>query len=124
MSFASFKSFRNTGKVNHEETKVGQYTFDSKAEAGRYIELLAMQKSGIISDLELQPRYEIIPKQEIDGHRNFQAAHYTADFQYKRDGKLIVEDVKSEYTRQAKDYILRRKLMMYVNGIYVEEVVR
>ena len=124
MSYATFRTFRNTGKVNHELTKVGDYTFDSKAEAGRYIELMAMQKSGIISDLVIQPRFEIIPAQEIQGHRNFQAAHYTADFQYTRDGKMVVEDVKSEYTRQAKDYILRRKLMMFVNGIYVEEVIR
>lgn len=36
---------------------------------------------------------------------------------------MIVEDVKSEYTRQAEDYKLRRKLMYQVHGIYVTEVI-
>lgn len=113
-----------SGKVPHQRITANGIAFDSKAEHDRYLELLCMQRAGVISGLECHPRYEIIPGQKIPGRRGFQAAHYTADFKYIREGKEIVEDVKSSYTREDQAYILRRKLMYLVHGIYVEEVVR
>lgn len=113
-----------SGKVPHQRIIANGIEFDSKAEHDRYLELLVMERAGVITDLECHPRWEIIPTQKIPGHRGFQAAHYTADFAYCRDGVRHVEDVKSTYTREAQDYVLRRKLMYLVHGIYVEEVVR
>lgn len=49
------------------------------------------------------------------------AAFYTADFVYLENGEVVVEDVKSEYTRKEKDYILRRKLMLGRHGIIIKE---
>lgn len=116
---------KRTGRIPHEICRVGNETFDSIAEKDRYLELLVMEKAGIISELVCHPEFEIIPKQETPkGKPNFRKAVYTADFQYVRDGETIVEDVKSKYTREEKDYILRRKMMLYINGIYVEEIVR
>ena len=125
MPFASMPGFREKkrGKVNHERVTINGIVFDSIAEADRYRVLRVMEKTGKISDLVCHPRWEIIPAQKAEGHRGFQPAHYTADFSYVKDGKLVVEDVKSEYTRLEEDYILRRKLMLLVHGIYVEEVV-
>lgn len=112
------------GRVPHQRIVANGIEFDSKAEHDRYLELRLMECAGYISELECHPRYEIIPKQEVKGHRAFLPAHYTADFRYKdKDGIVHVEDVKSSYTREAQDYILRRKLMYLVHGIYVEEVV-
>ena len=86
---------------------------------------IIFRKAGIISELKCHPRFEIIPRQETPkGKLNFKPAHYTADFEYVKDGQRIIEDVKSKATREEKDYVLRRKLMLYMNGIYVEEVVR
>lgn len=49
---------------------------------------------------------------------------YAADFVYKNEyGVLVVEDVKSEYTRHEKDYIIKRKLMLHVHGIRIKEVI-
>ena len=126
VKFAPIKCYgeTRTGKVNHERTVVNGIEFDSLAERDRYLELLVMEKAGIITDLECHPRYEIIPPQKVPGHPSFRAAHYTADFRYKRDGVEHVEDVKSTYTREEKDYILRRKMLYYRHGIYVEEIVR
>ena len=123
--YATFKDFgkKKTGKVNHETVTINGIKFDSRAEADRYTVLRVMEKTGKIYGLECHPRWEIIPKQEVQGHRNFQAAHYTADFKYYKDGQMIVEDVKSTYTREAEDYKLRRKLMLLVHGIYVTEVI-
>lgn len=113
-----------SGRVNHQRITADGIEFDSKSEHDRYLELRVMERAGVISDLECHPRWEIIPKQAVEGHRPFLAAHYTADFAYTRDGVRHVEDVKSTYTREAQDYILRRKLMYLVHGIYVEEVIR
>ena len=116
---------KKTGKVSHEKVIANGIEFDSKAEHDRYLELKVMERAGHISDLQCHPRYEIIPKQTVPGHRAFLPAHYTADFAYKdKHGVTHVEDVKSTYTREEQDYILRRKLMWQVNHIYVEEVIK
>ncbi len=114
------------GKIPHQRIKVGDIEFDSMAEHDRYIELLVMQRAGKIRDLECHPKYEILPAQETPaGKRNFRSVVYTPDFRYKKaDGTEVVEEVKSEYTRLEKDYVIRRKLILYTLGIYVEEIVR
>jgi len=58
-----------------------------------------------------EPIYKVVEK----------AAHYTADFTYRRDHELVVEDCKTDITRREKDYVLRRKLMLYVHGIKILE---
>ena len=116
---------KSTGRIKHEKVKVGDIEFDSLAEHDRYLELRVMERAGIISDLECHPKYEVLPKQETPaGKPNFKPVVYTPDFRYKRDGKTVVEEVKSEYTRKEKDYVIRRKLILYTLGIYVEEIVR
>lgn len=92
-------------KYRSQKTTLDGITFDSKKEARRYTELLLLQKSGVISDLRLQVKFEIIPKQKDE-----RAAHYIADFVYQENGETIVEDTKGFKT---KDYILKRKLMKW-----------
>lgn len=119
-------SFNNPGKIAHTKIKVGELEFDSIAEHDRYLELIAMQRAGLIQELECHPSYEVLPKQITpEGKDNFRRVVYTPDFKYKTaDGREVVEEVKSEYTRLEKDYVLRRKLIYYTLGIYVEEIVR
>jgi hypothetical protein len=85
----------------------------SKKESNRADELALLQKIGAIADLEEQVKFELVPKQP--GER---AVTYTADFRYKQDGKVVVEDSKGFRTQQ---YIIRRKLMLFVHGIKVLE---
>ena len=48
------------------------------------------------------------------------AVHYIADFVYKdKDGELIVEDTKGFRTA---DYIIKRKLMLWVYNIRIKEI--
>ena len=89
-------------------------TFDSRAEMFRYTELKLLQQGGAISKLVLQPAFEIIPKQ--DGEKG---ARYRADFQYNENGRIVVEDVKSEITAKKPDYILRRKLFKLTHPQYI-----
>lgn len=93
--------------------------FDSIKECQRYCELKLMQRAGVISDLQLQVSFELIPTQRIDGKVVERAVNYIADFVYKQDGQKVVEDTKGMRT---KEYIIKRKLMLYVHGIRVVEV--
>lgn len=94
--------------------------FDSKKEAKRYEELMAMQNSGLISDLQTQVKFKLIPSQRIDGKVVEREVSYKADFVYYREGQMIVEDVKG-YIR-TPEYIIKRKLMLKEYGIRVTEV--
>ena len=86
----------------------------SKRELRRYEDLLLLRRIGEISNLRTQVKYELIPKQE--GER---AVTYTADFVYEEAGKTVVEDAKGMRTQQ---YVIRRKLMLWVHGIRIQEV--
>lgn len=94
--------------------------YDSVREYRRAQELKLLAKQGIISNLEEQVRYELIPSQRGKGMKVIErAVHYVADFQYIRDGETIVEDSKGFRT---PEYIIKRKLMLYVHGIKIKEV--
>ena len=92
--------------------------FDSRREYERWCELQLLQRAGKISGLKRQVRYNLVPIQHVKG-RNERAIDYIADFEYHRDGQMVVEDVKGKRT---PEYIIKRKLMLYVHGIVIEEV--
>lgn len=93
--------------------------FDSIKECQRYCELKLMQRAGVISDLQLQVSFELIPAQRIDGKAVERAVNYIADFVYKQDGQTVVEDTKGYKT---PEYIMKRKMMLFFHGIRIREV--
>lgn len=117
-------------KVKNEHGK-----FDSRDEFDRYLYLKHMEDIDVISYLRRQVRFEIIPKlvrketiqlktkdKEVERVEE-KAAHYTADFCYlDNEGKYIIEELKSEYTKNLTDYILRRKLIKRMIFLHNEEV--
>ena len=97
------------------------YGFDSKKELRRFIELQALEKSGMITGLRRQVKFELIPAQKDDKGRSIErACNYIADFVYNQDGIMVVEDVKSKAT-MTPAYIIKRKLMLYIHGIRIQE---
>lgn len=106
-------------KYRSRKTVVDGITFDSKREADRYRELRAWEKAGVISGLTRQQAFTLIPTQRIDGKVVERAVKYVADFCYYRDGKYVVEDTKGFRTA---DYIIKRKLMLYAQGVQIKEV--
>lgn len=122
-------------KYNNKKIEVDGMTFDSKKEANRYKELSLLQKAGEISGLQTQVRYVLIPSQrEVSdevytrgenkgkykpGKLLERECTYVADFVYYKDGKVIVEDTKGFRT---KEYIIKRKLMLYVHHIRIKEI--
>lgn len=94
--------------------------FDSKREQKRFNELQHLQAAGQISDLKTQVRFELVPKQDKPGGGIERPVHYFADFVYTtRGGERVVEDSKG---KQTKDYIIKRKLMLSVHRIQIQEV--
>lgn len=106
--------------------------FDSKKEYKRYCELKMMEASGIISNLQRQVKYILIPCQrepDIIGKRGGihkgkvieKECAYYADFVYQLTdtGETVVEDSKGMRTTE---YKIKRKLMLYVHHIRIKEV--
>ena len=101
---------------------VGHGTSNKEKNRGAVLEL--MQKQGLISGLQKQVVYNLIPAQYgvVDGKKKCleRACTYRADFVYYDVEKqqLVVEDSKGFRT---KDYIIKRKLMLHVHGIRIKE---
>lgn len=121
-------------KYGNSKVSFDGYTFDSKREKDRYVVLKEAQEDGLISELTLQPRWELLPakkeqyvkhlktKDKICERTVMLPIHYTADFSYIKDGELIVEDVKSSPLLLSRDVPLRLKMMKYFHDIDVRLV--
>lgn len=105
-------------------------TFDSVKEYRRFRELLLLERAGAITDLKRQVEFVLIPTQrEPDtigkrggikkGKTIELKCSYIADFVYTENGQRVVEDTKGFKT---KDYVLKRKMMLYFHGIKIREV--
>lgn len=102
-------------KYHNTKAEYKGMIFDSKRELKRYQELELLEKAYVISGLQRQVSFELVPK--CGSNR---AAHYLADFLYTDEhGERVVEDAKGMRTR---DYILKKKLMLWRHGIEVKEV--
>lgn len=108
-------------KYKNKKVSVDGKVFDSIKEYQRYCELRLLERAGRIKDLQMQVKFELIPPQKMNGKTVERACSYVADFVYLQDGVKVVEDTKSEATR-TKDYIIKRKLMMFIHGISIKEV--
>lgn len=107
-----------TKPAKYGNKKTGGY--DSKRESDRATALKMMRMAGEIQCLREQVKFELIPSQRGDDGKVIErAVAYIADFVYEKNGRVIVEDSKGFKT---PDYIIKRKLMMFVHGIQVVEV--
>lgn len=116
---------------------------DSRLEARRWCELNLLQRAGEITDLQRQVSFELVPAQYEEivtdevyarGDRKGQlktkracvekSVCYVADFVYTdtKTGETVVEDTKSAVTRKNKEYVIKRKLMRWLNNIAIREV--
>lgn len=109
---------KNKYRNNKQITEEGK--FDSKLELARWDELKKMEKAGEISDLRRQVPYELVPAYRENGKVIERQVNYVADFVYKDFyGETVVEDAKGLKT---KEYIIKRKLMLHIHGIKIQEV--
>lgn len=117
-------------KYHSQKVVADGEVFDSRKECRRWQELKLLEKAGEITDLRRQVPFELLPDQrEPDrigprggikkGRIIERKAVYIADFVYKdRSGLEVVEDCKGMRT---KDYIIKRKLILFRFGIRIKE---
>jgi hypothetical protein len=104
----------NTNKYHARKTRVGEYVFDSQAEARYYQQLLLRQAAGEISGLRVHVGFQLA------GENGDTVGIYVADFVLMEAGKMRILDVKSKPTKTPL-YRLKRNLMR-CQGFEVEEV--
>ena len=112
-------------KYNAKKVVIQGETFDSLAEARRWRDLTWLQRGGVIKGLTRQVKYNLIPNQyDENGKLLERGVSYIADFVYQdENGKLVVEDVKGYKKGPAYAlFSVKRKLMLQVYGIRVQEV--
>lgn len=134
----SYFKLPKKARQNNERVTVCGISFDSKWEADRYLQLLYLQQQGVIRDLQLQKKFELIPavrEPDTVGKRGGvkqgkvieRAVYYVADFVYVKGGETVVEDAKGYYDTSSamyKVFIIKRKLMLWRFGLRVKEVRR
>lgn len=89
------------------------HSFDKKKDAVSFAKSVSVKVKYITTQTETVPVYKDV--------KILDSAVYTADFTYIEDGEYIVEDVKSDYTRKEKDYVLRKKFLYYKYKILIRE---
>lgn len=134
MTIDEFKALRAAPASPKRRNKYGAKKsggYDSRKEHRRANQLKLMQRVGLISNLREQVSYLLIPTQYGECGTDLKgkpvrvlverACRYVADFVYtdNKTGKTIVEDTKGVRT---KEYIIKRKLMLYVHGISIREI--
>ena len=118
-------------KYKNEKVEFDGIKFDSKRERDRYMVLKDAERRGVISELKCQPKFTLIPAQYHEEAKqlktkvkmvkkcDFLAITYTGDFQYVKDGKVVVEDVKGMVT---PEYKLKEKMMAYFHHIIIRRI--
>lgn len=93
----------------------------SRRESRRAQDLASLERAGLITELREQVVFELIPAQRDESGKVIERAlTYVADFTYKDPtAKLHVEDSKGCRTEK---YRIKRKLMLWIHRIRVEEV--
>jgi hypothetical protein len=103
--------YRANSKYRNTRVVIDNVTFDSKSEASYYEKTLKPRLlAGEISDLRLQPEYELQPKFRDSSGKAYRAITYRADFAYIENGRQIAEDVKGFRT---KDFAIKEKMFRY-----------
>lgn len=86
--------------------------FDSKKEYKRYLDLVILERSGAISELQKQVSFTLQEWFRYDWEA-IRPIVYRTDFVYIKDGQLIAEDVK---WMQTPEFKIKRKLFLKIYG--------
>lgn len=100
------------GKYGNERTVVDGITFGSKLEARRYGELKLLEKAGEITHLEIHWPYY------LHAH-GVKLGYYEADFSYRENGELVIEDTKGVATSL---YKWKKRHIFAEYGVKIREI--
>lgn len=114
---------KKANKYNAKKTEYNGHTYDSKHEANvaRYLDLLLSEKSASDRVVAWEPH----PNSFIFTVNDVKITSYTPDFKVTySSGKVEWWDAKSEATRKAEAYKIRKKLMLAHYNIQVKEITK
>lgn len=110
---------KSKSKYKNKKVIIDGIKFDSIKEGQRYRILKSKLQAGKISNLVLQPTFNIAKSVYLDGRKRA-VRKYKADFSYTDSaGNYIVEDVKGMKTPL---YLLKRHLVKEIHDIEVVEI--
>lgn len=128
----AWRNYKSGSKYHSQKVSIAEEIFQSKKEARRWLELKNMEANGLISGLQRQKKFVLIPAQyepdtkgprggRIKGKLLEREVAYYADFVYfdEHEKDFVIEDTKGVRT---KDYIIKRKLLLWLNGYQIREV--
>ena len=107
-------------KYHNKKIIFDGHKFDSIKERNYYVKLKALEKAGLIKDLELQKTFLLQQSFKLNNKTRRQIT-YIADFTYfsNEDDKIHVIDVKGFKTDV---YNVKKKMFEYKYGIEIEEI--
>jgi hypothetical protein len=102
-------------KYKNKKVSVNGKVFDSKKEAKRYLELIKLEQTGLIKDLETQKKFLLLDSFKKNG-KTYKQISYYADFVYFDiyEKKTIVEDVKASKYFKTDVYKIKKKLFEFI----------
>lgn len=112
-------------RYKHKTILADGLKFDSQKEYDRYLFLKDAEKQGLIYDLRVHVKYELIPsvteeyvvhlktKDKIKTRVLQQAITWTSDFVYVKDGEEVVEDVKPRKDLLSDRFVIKEKLFFW-----------
>lgn len=121
-------------KYNNKKVEYDGILFDSKKEMQRYVVLKDAQERGLISELTLQPAFELIPKISETYVKHLKTKDkicertvqlpitYKGDFKYIKDGAVVIEDVKASAYMLDPKYLIKEKLFRWKFGFSIKRV--
>ena len=103
-------------KFHAKKVTIDGIEFDSKRESEYYLHFVDVANAGLITKIEVHPRYILLDSfKDCDG-KTERAITYKPDFRLTyADGSVEVVEVKSKRTAKEPDYIMRRKLFKHNN---------
>lgn len=119
MGLTRAKTEPRKSKYSNVKAEFGNLKFDSKKERERFIELMALQEQGLISNLHLQQNFTLREAYTLPSGERVRGTVYKADFTYYDEhGDFKIEDVKGMKTDV---YKLKYKMMLD-KGFIIREI--
>lgn len=112
-------------RYNHTKVEVDGLKFDSKKEYQRYLVLKDAEDNGIITGLQTQVKFELIPavteeyvehlktKDKIKTRTLQLPITWTSDFVYYKNGEMVIEDVKPSKFLLSDRFVIKEKLFFW-----------
>lgn len=89
--------------------------FPSTGEFTAYMHRRMRERAGEITDLRAHPAFPLV----INGIR---VGRYHADWMFRENGRLVIEEFKGSKAHQTRDSSLRRKVAQALYGVEIQVV--